>query len=127
VKSRAAALAVLLAALVVTGCSLWSSPPGPRPAEIVVAPGDRFTLRLDADRPTGFRWELARPLDPAVLELVGTEYEEAASAAVGASGSEVWTFAAVGSGWATVNLAYRRPWEQLAPARIAIYSVDVAP
>jgi predicted secreted protein len=124
---RRAALALLAAGLVASGCSLFASAPGPKPAQIVAAPGEQFTLRLDTNRAAGFAWELAKPLDTSVVTLVGTAYEEAASGGVGAPGVEVWTFAAVASGWTTINLAYRRPWEEMAPARIIAYSVDVAP
>ena len=62
-----------------------------------------------------------------MLALVGTDYEEATTGVVGASGTEVWTFEAVGPGWTAVNLTYRRPWEEMAPARMLVYSVDVAP
>ena len=126
-RRRAAAVALLASGLAVAGCSLWASAPGPKPAELVAARGERFTLRLDANHSTGFHWELARPLDAAVLAVVGTEYEEATPGKVGAGGTEVWTFEAVGPGWAAVNLAYRRPWEEMAPARILVYSVDVTP
>jgi len=122
---RRAALVLLAASLAATGCSLTSSAPGPTPAQIVTAPGEQFTLRLDANHSTGFAWELAKPLDGAVVTLVGTEYEEATTGGVGAPGVEVWTFAAVASGWATINLAYRRAWEEMAPARMLVYSVDV--
>lgn len=124
---RRDALALLAASLAAAGCSLFASAPGPKPAQIVAAPGEQFTLRLDANRSTGFAWELAKPLDTAVVTLVGTEYEEATSGGVGAPGVEVWTFAAVASGWTTIHLAYRRPWEEMAPARILAYSVDVTP
>jgi len=124
---RRAALVLLAAWLVANGCSLTSSASGPTPAQLVAAPGEQFTLRLDANHSTGFAWELAKPLDGAVVTLVGTEYEEATSGGVGAPGVEVWTFAAVASGWATINLAYRRSWEDMAPARMLVYSVDVTP
>jgi predicted secreted protein len=117
--------ATLLALVVTAGCSLWSSSPEAKPAAMVVAPGERFTIVLDANRSTGFRWEIARPFDAAVVALVDTTYQEEPNAAPGQGGKEVWTFDAVAPGWTKIQLAYRRPWEDLAPARTVAYSVDV--
>jgi len=121
---RAALLAAALV-LALPACSLRASSPGAPPAEIVAAPGATFTVVLDANHATGFAWELAKPLDTDVLTHVGTSYEQGTGAALGAGGREVWTFAAVAPGWAKIELAYRRPWEDMAPARLAVYSVDV--
>ena len=120
-----ALLALLLAATIGTACSLGSSAPSETPAQLVVAPGQQFKVELDANRSTGFQWELGKPIDAAVLTLVETRYEQAPNASPGEGGKEVWTFAAVAPGWAKIQLLYRRPWEEMAPARILVYSVDV--
>jgi len=121
----AVAPALLLAALGGSACSLSSAAPEQTPAEIVAAPGQRFTIELDGNRSTGFQWELGKPLDTALVTSVDTEYRQAPGAAVGAGGKEIWTFDAVAPGWTKIQLVYRRPWEEMAPARIAVYSVDV--
>ncbi|MEW6270914.1 MAG: protease inhibitor I42 family protein [Thermodesulfobacteriota bacterium] len=123
IVARAALLVVVAAA---TGCALWASDDAPRPAALVAAPGERFTIELEANHSTGFEWQLGKPLDEDVVTLVETRYETAPGAAPGTGGKEVWTFGAVGPGWAKIDLVYRRPWEDdLAPARLASYSVDV--
>lgn len=122
------ARAILLACALATSaaaCSMFASAPGPPPAEITAAPGGQFTLALDANRSTGFQWELAKPLDEGVVKHVGTAWEQEPNAAIGAGGKEIWTFEAVAPGWAKIELVYRRPWEEMAPARIAVWSVDV--
>lgn len=124
-RALIAAAGLVAAGLTAAGCS--GRAPERQPAELVAAPGERFTLRLDANRTTGFQWELAKPLDAAVVAVVGTEYEELAGGTVGAGGTEVWTFEAVAPGWAAINLAYRRSWEEMTPARILVYSVEVVP
>jgi len=61
-----------------------------------------------------------------VLTFVDSTYETPPGAEPGTAGRELWTFEAVAPGWAKVELVYRRPWEEdMAPARIATYSVDV--
>jgi inhibitor of cysteine peptidase len=120
--------AVLLACALAASsaaCSLFASEPGPPPADITAAPGSQFTLALDANRSTGFQWELAKPLDESVVKHVGTSWEQEPNAPLGAGGKEIWTFDAVAPGWAKIELVYRRPWEEMAPARIAVWSVDV--
>ncbi len=123
-RPRAAVLAVTLATCV-AACSLFASAPGPPPAEIVAAPGRQFTIVLDANHSTGFQWELAKTPDTDVVTHAGTTYEQEPDAPLGAGGKEVWTFDAVAPGWAKIELVYRRPWEEMAPARLAVYSVDV--
>jgi predicted secreted protein len=125
VSRAAAAICALLLAGSAAACSLWSSAPTETPSAIIATPGQRFSIAVDANHSTGFRWELDKPLDAAVLTLVDTQYEQEPNAAPGAAGKEVWTFDAVATGWARIQLAYRRPWEEMAPARLAMYSVDV--
>lgn len=117
-------LALALAASV-GACSLFASDPGPPPAEVVAQPGQPFTIALDANHSTGFQWELAKPPDGDVVTHTGTTYEQEPNAPLGSGGKEIWTFEPVAPGWAKIELVYRRPWEEMAPARIAVYSVDV--
>jgi inhibitor of cysteine peptidase len=117
-------LGLALATLAAAGCS--ASTAAPTPAGIVTAPGERFTIALDANRSTGFQWELGRPLDEEVVRFVDSTYEQT-TPGVGAGGKEIWTFDAVAPGWAKIELVYRRPWEEMAPSRIAVYSIEVAP
>ncbi|HEY8516142.1 MAG TPA: protease inhibitor I42 family protein [Candidatus Binatia bacterium] len=123
---RLARAALLLVVAAATGCALWASDDAPRPAALIVAPGERFTISLEANHSTGFSWQLAKPLAENVVTLVETTYETPPGAPPGAPGKELWTFEAVAPGWTSIDFAYRRPWEEnLAPARLASYSVDV--
>ncbi|MBY0275688.1 protease inhibitor I42 family protein [Candidatus Binatia bacterium] len=124
-RTRTARLPAILLAATLGACSLFASEPGPPPAEIAATPGKDFSITLDANHTTGFQWELAKPLDGSVLTLVETTYEEQPNGAPGTGGKEVWTFAPVAPGWTKIELVYRRPWEDMAPARIAVYAVDV--
>ena len=105
-----------------------AAPPLPNPRSRLscgAAPGRQFTIVLDANHSTGFQWELAKTPDTDVVTHAGTTYEQEPDAPLGAGGKEVWTFDAVAPGWAKIELVYRRPWEEMAPARLAVYSVDV--
>lgn len=96
------------------------------PAAYVVAPGESFEIRLAANPTTGFAWELGAPLDGDVVRSVATTYAPKEGGAVGAGGISRWTFEGVGPGRTSIVLVYRRPWEpEVAPARVAVYSVVV--
>jgi inhibitor of cysteine peptidase len=116
---RSAARPLLpLLAIVVAACAHQPPAvqmPGPNRA-LEVAQGEQLTITLDANPTTGFQWQLAAPLDEKVITLVGNEHQRAGTAGIGAGGTDVWTFKAVGTGSATIVLEYRRPWEKDVPA-----------
>ena len=132
-----AALAACLALALVAGCSAHSaSDAPPEPAAFMAAPGERFDIRLDANPSTGFQWDIGTPLDEKIVRLVGSDFQRAPAPApasgaesaplVGQGGVETWRFEAVGPGRTTIELVYRRPWENdVAPVRRAAYAVDV--
>ncbi len=93
---------------------------------ITVEEGDEFTLSLESNRTTGYRWVLVQEPDSRVVRLAGTEYRPSKSRRIGAGGMEIWTFAAVGKGNAVISLQYLRPWEKGIPAvRRADFSIHV--
>lgn len=102
--------------LLVTACHSSAVVRMPHPGgPLEVAKGEQLTITLDANPTTGFEWQLATPLNEKVVTQVGHEYQRSDTAAVGAGGSDVWTFKAVGTGSTTIVLEYRRPWEKDMP------------
>lgn len=103
--------------------------PDAKPIDAIV--GKEFTISLDANRTTGYGWQLAKPLVETVVKSVANTYQQAAQAAgatprVGAGGKEVWTFKAVGQGSTLIEFKYVRPWEKdTPPVKTAIYRVVV--
>lgn len=97
--------------------------------QLTVMKGNEFTISLESNPSTGFRWFLAKPLDENRVKLVGSEYKHRPAAGVprlGAGGVEVWTFRAVGEGTTSILLEYKRSWEKgVAPAKTAVYSIVV--
>jgi inhibitor of cysteine peptidase len=91
-----------------------------------VVVGEEFSLTLASNATTGYHWELAEPLNEAIVKLVGSQYQAPNTNLLGAGGQEVWTFRAVGAGQTTINLKYVRPWEKdMPPAETASYTVSV--
>jgi len=83
---------------------------------VEVDAGNLLVITLEANATTGFKWELAEPLDISMIALIQSEYLTAEEAdkdepLVGAGGREVWTFEALSAGQTTIEMAYSRPWE----------------
>ena len=80
--------------------------------------GKEFTISLKSNCTTGFRWQLAKPLDETIVKSVKNEYQAPPQKfcgefpVVGAPGKEVWTFKALKSGKTTIEFKYVRPWEK---------------
>jgi inhibitor of cysteine peptidase len=82
---------------------------------IEVLVGEEFAITLESNRTTGYQWQLARPLDEAIVRLVGSEYKLPETRRLGAGGKEVWTFKVVGQGQTTIEMVYLRVWEKDVP------------
>lgn len=80
--------------------------------EIEVAVGGSLIVTLESNPTTGFKWELTRSTDDAVLELVDHKFEAPESTLVGAGGKEVWAFKALKKGNSIISMKYSRPWEK---------------
>jgi inhibitor of cysteine peptidase len=79
---------------------------------IEVARGKVFSVTLESNHTTGFRWQIADPLDQTKVRLVGKRYDRVRGAMPGQGGKEVWTFRAVSRGRTQIMLNYVRPWEK---------------
>lgn len=84
--------------------------------QVEVNAGDSFSIVLDSNRTTGYQWnEQAEISDMAVIEQTVHNYVAPnvnnEIPVVGMAGFENWTFKALKTGTATINLSYSRPWE----------------
>ena len=80
--------------------------------QITANAGDSFTVTLDSNPSTGFSWSISSITDEDVIDDVNNEFNGADTGMVGAGGQEVWTFEAVDKGSSTIEMKYRRSWEQ---------------
>ena len=95
-------------------------------AQFDVTVGQELSITLASNVTTGYHWELASPLNEAMIQLVASEYKAPETKLTGVGGQEIWTFRAVGQGQTLIHLKYVRPWEKdVAPARTASYTVIV--
>jgi inhibitor of cysteine peptidase len=79
---------------------------------IETAVGKSFTITLDSNPTTGYRWQLARQMDTGLVELVNSQYIAPKTDLVGAPGHEEWHFKAIREGKAIISFDYVRPWEK---------------
>jgi inhibitor of cysteine peptidase len=91
---------------------------------IQVERGRRLTLRLDANRSTGYRWFVASSGN--ALSQLGEPFYTAEKAAAGGGGAEYWSFMPQRAGTQELRFEYRRPWEKDTPAaRSLSFMVEV--
>ena len=87
--------------------------------------GQELRVSLDANPTTGYVWAVDGEL-PSQLEQTGEPDYTAESSALGAGGTEVWTFVGKSSGTGTLKLKYWRSFEPTAtPAGTFEVAVDV--
>jgi predicted secreted protein len=91
---------------------LWWEPYDGR---VTVVLGQIFTVALESNPSTGYRWEWVDDQD-SIVEQMGeaqfTPRETGDPPLVGAGGWESFDFKAVHPGQMTLQLVYRRPWEE---------------
>jgi len=74
--------------------------------------GQNFTITLEANVTTGYQWQLAKPLDENMLQLISADYLADKTGLVGAGGKQVWIFKVLKTGKTMVSFKYVRPWEK---------------
>ena len=104
--------ASLLVSLFLVGCASDSpdSDEGNSGSDVTVRVGRTFTINLEGNPTTGYRWEVVE-YDERMLKLTGEDYTSS-SDRIGAGGIQEFTFTASQAGRTKVELVYRRPWEK---------------
>jgi C1A family cysteine protease len=116
------ALALLLALLPLLASPLAPSQAGPAEVfldesdagqRITLHAGQVLVLNLEANPSTGYLWRVEAGAEGIVRQVGGYEFEPE-SHLLGAPGIQRLRLAPVGAGQATLRLAYRRAWEEMA-------------
>lgn len=97
----------LLAIMLSAGTALSEADNG---RQVGLAKGQTISISLSANPSTGYTWEVSE-LDTSVLRQVGQPEFLPSSALIGAGGTMMMRFQAVGAGQTTLKLVYHRPWE----------------
>ena len=77
--------------------------------------GQSFTITLESNATTGYRWQFARSLDKDMLELIRSSYSGNNPKLIGSGGKQLWTIEALKAGKTTIFFKYVRPWEKGKP------------
>lgn len=91
---------------------------------------DVLVFRLPSNRSTGYSWSVVTSESSLLGQVgeVGYELPKSAKGLVGAGGTEVWKFRALGTGSLTITFAYARPWEKgVPPVRMLSWPVTIGP
>ena len=102
------------------------------PSERTVRVGENFWIWAKSNPTTGFQWQLATPLDAALLKMEDSGFQsppqQAGAQMVGVPGQQWWALKAIAAGDATVEIAYQRSWEENeAPADTRKYKITIKP
>ncbi len=79
---------------------------------IAAAENQIMSLTLNSNPSTGYRWKFIAEPDAKILKLVSSNYfpsNTSATPLIGAGGTDVWTFQAIGSGTTALKLGYFPP------------------
>jgi len=88
--------------------------------------GHDFSIALESNPTTGYSWQLSSPPEKELISSINSYFEIKESAALGASGRQVWIFKAIKAGKATIHFKYVRPWEDNLPAeKEECFTVDI--
>ncbi len=82
---------------------------------IRVSANNNFTITLDSNPTTGYKWAIDSPFDTKLLQLIGSKYTPTKTDLVGAPGKEDWTFKAKKKGKTILSFSCTRPWEKDTP------------
>jgi inhibitor of cysteine peptidase len=75
--------------------------------------GDKLVIKLPGNYTTGYQWEVIKGYDDDIIRQEGKgEYKPEKTDRVGAGGTAIFTFTAVGTGRTDINMEYKRPWEK---------------
>ncbi len=93
--------------------------------QVELETGQVLVVTLESNPTTGYRWEVDQIQTSILVQMGETEFEpfEEDKPAVGTGGWEIFRFKAVSTGQMTLNMAYRKSWEEDEPLKT--FSVDV--
>jgi inhibitor of cysteine peptidase len=93
-----------------------------------VKTGDVFKIQVKSNPTTGYQWQLAEPIDSAIVKLDKKEFlsdESSGKMMVGGGGSEIWVFKGIKKGKTEIKLKYIRDWQKDSLAKVLKYNVNV--
>ncbi len=121
-KILAVILFLFLAVIAECGGLEFDNPDNP----IEVTGGQDFSILLQTSQMTGYKWQIAKPLDERILNLIGSEYNPSPIKMFGSGGVDVWKFKAVSAGKTEISFQCVLPGKKnVKPAKVKTFAVIV--
>ncbi|OBI99502.1 hypothetical protein A5660_03035 [Mycobacterium alsense] len=122
-KTRPLLAVVVLVASLAVGCAFGSrNPPTSKTLEVpmsevlkqspitqnvTLAVGNTLTVKLGSNYSTPYRWTIDTKIgDPTIVKQTSHQFVQPTTDALGAPGTQVWTFSALKPGTTTISTAY---------------------
>ncbi len=83
-----------------------------------------FTISLDSNPSTGYKWEAS--FDRAFLKLKSDRYKRPARTIPGAGGTQTFVFLPIKQGDTKIGFFYKRPWEK-SIAKETTFTIHINP
>src|SRR6516164_6997004 len=123
VKIKLWVTCAMLVSMLLAGCAFPSRNPPSNPTlqvpmddvlkqsviaqNVTLAVGNTLTVKLGSNYSTPYRWAIDTKIgDPTIVKQTGHEFVHPTSDALGAPGTQVWTFAALKPGTTTITTSY---------------------
>lgn len=92
---------------------------------IKIKNGESFSVTLESNPTTGYMWETE--YDKNYIQFIDRQFKPSSGEQIiGAGGSEIFNFVAIGVGESEILFSYLRPWENEKPAeKTEIYNIIV--
>ena len=78
-------------------------------SNFTVKKGQEFTTSLQSNPTTGYKWFAI--FDKNKINLISQDYKPPSSMLIGGSGTDTFTFKAIGDGTTILKMIYKRSWE----------------
>jgi len=93
---------------------------------IEIKAGQYFKIALRSNPSTGYRWQLAEPLNEKIISNAGQTFIPPENQIPGAGGKEIWNFISINQGSTDISFKYIRPWEKnVKPVRESTFKIVV--
>jgi inhibitor of cysteine peptidase len=94
--------------------------------KLITKIGREFSVQLESNPTTGYKWEITEPIDKKLLLFVKSEYTLQKPQLTGSGGIETWVFKALKRGHTTIKFSYARSWEKdTLPIKTKIFHIVI--
>lgn len=100
-------------------------------SNISIEHNNSFSIKLDSNPTTGFKWQLSANPDKNLLTLLGSDFKKSeiknkGVPLIGSGGHEIWNFKALKKGKTDLKFIYIREWDKKSnPSKTATFHIEI--